>query len=329
MVAGEGSPPRMRGKRAFLDDFAILNRITPADAGKTPVADARAVRAWDHPRGCGENSLFLRYTDGADGSPPRMRGKLSIYDVIETINRITPADAGKTFSCDAVVGAAQDHPRGCGENLPSVSEPQIGTGSPPRMRGKLVWSGFWAASDGITPADAGKTGGCFYKILEGKDHPRGCGENACGSLWMPSGRGSPPRMRGKLLKRIEKAGRTWDHPRGCGENEYILLAICLGQGSPPRMRGKLSSIYNLPHQRWDHPRGCGENRSCQKPNQAPTRITPADAGKTAAAEMEPYNNRDHPRGCGENYPGTVYGTFLAGSPPRMRGKLCVLRQKCA
>ena len=50
-----GSPPRMRGKLAFARTQASQDGITPADAGKTWGVCAGVWRAWDHPRGCGEN----------------------------------------------------------------------------------------------------------------------------------------------------------------------------------------------------------------------------------------------------------------------------------
>ena len=108
-----------------------------------------------------------------------MRGKLSIYDVIETINR--------------------DHPRGCGENDSLNVIGNMNTGSPPRMRGKQERAVGIVQQSRITPADAGKTS-CRSKELSGnRDHPRGCGEN--GTLWSDAQRetGSPPRMRGKPI----------------------------------------------------------------------------------------------------------------------------------
>ena len=38
-----GSPPRMRGKLHRETTWAAAQRITPADAGKTPTADGSAV----------------------------------------------------------------------------------------------------------------------------------------------------------------------------------------------------------------------------------------------------------------------------------------------
>mgnify|MGYP001092846800 CR=1 FL=1 len=52
-------------------------------------------------------------------------------------------------------------------------------------------------------------------------------------------------------------------------------------------------------------------------------ITPADAGKTALYAKWDGMEKDHPRGCGENCLYEVCLGVLLGSPPRMRGKLCV------
>ena len=53
-------------------------------------------------------------------------------------------------------------------------------------------------------------------------------------------------------------------------------------------------------------------------------ITPAHAGKTAQARTSPWFARDHPRACGENLFRPETQRSLRGSPPRMRGKRCVL-----
>ena len=92
-----GSPPRMRGKP--LEEVAKYGAagITPADAGKTnPNPRGRSVGE-DHPRGCGENRVVYRLVVHSSGSPPRMRGKLTVKIGVCNEQRITPADAGKTF----------------------------------------------------------------------------------------------------------------------------------------------------------------------------------------------------------------------------------------
>ena len=75
---------------------------------------------------------------------------------------------------------SKDHPRGCGENQSSPNPIHNNIGSPPRMRGKLTCFLPSKQTERITPADAGKTpyGDPIY--YDGKDHPRGCGENGRG-----------------------------------------------------------------------------------------------------------------------------------------------------
>ena len=109
-----------------------------------------------------------------------MRGKLTMRIFLRYGCGITPADAGKTEVPPIVFAEAQDHPRGCGENEETGEITDIVAGSPPRMRGKQLTLLHADVRYGITPADAGKTiNRCFWDVYE-EDHPRGCGENACG-----------------------------------------------------------------------------------------------------------------------------------------------------
>ena len=91
-----GSPPRMRGKPTQPPFATYARRITPAHAGKTLCHLLFYHRLTDHPRACGENSMKSISSSTADGSPPRMRGKLTelCYNIFS--KRITPAHAGKT-----------------------------------------------------------------------------------------------------------------------------------------------------------------------------------------------------------------------------------------
>ena len=70
-----GSPPRVRGKHFGFTWVEMLDRITPACAGKTDLHLGDDPEEEDHPRVCGEN-IFRIYTDRREqGSPPRVRGK--------------------------------------------------------------------------------------------------------------------------------------------------------------------------------------------------------------------------------------------------------------
>ena len=115
-IYNSGSPPRMRGKPVIIYAIKIQVRITPADAGKTVSIAAMIALAWDHPRGCGENTRQREQPQQLLGSPPRMRGKLSKSSKTAPSRGITPADAGKTVHHGGRGYAARDHPRGCGEN---------------------------------------------------------------------------------------------------------------------------------------------------------------------------------------------------------------------
>ena len=91
-----GSPPRMRGKPASSQFRQSFGRITPAHAGKTPVAGIFLGKNKDHPRTCGENKIRERFVVDKEESPPRMRGKLLIDTCGKSKHGITPACAGKT-----------------------------------------------------------------------------------------------------------------------------------------------------------------------------------------------------------------------------------------
>ena len=86
-----------------------------------------------------------------------MRGKLNRAVLQGILQGITPADAGKTAFEASQRRVRQDHPRGCGENTAIAASMPINIGSPPRMRGKQFNTLRKTVTDGITPADAGKT----------------------------------------------------------------------------------------------------------------------------------------------------------------------------
>ncbi len=98
--ARAGSPPRMRGKLPPTKFEGDVYGITPADAGKTFNGYGNIESAEDHPRGCGENKKTNEKRSDRQGSPPRMRGKPDEDISAQGVNRITPADAGKTPKSD-------------------------------------------------------------------------------------------------------------------------------------------------------------------------------------------------------------------------------------
>ena len=166
MQRGEkGSPPRMRGKLMPPTVSIIIARITPADAGKTFCRRLRRACTRDHPRGCGENDSVAAWIAAAFGSPPRMRGKPTGETYSAYLDRITPADAGKTPQLPPICLSTWDHPRRCGENTFYCAQDIKSIGSPPQVRGKLSPSPYTAAVSRITPAGAGKTRRFHWRCL--------------------------------------------------------------------------------------------------------------------------------------------------------------------
>ena len=86
-----------------------------------------------------------------------MRGKGYNADARQAYDGITPAHAGKSYLFYLYLVTHRDHPRPCGEKLSSSFISARIRGSPPPMRGKVDTSAAAAASDGITPAHAGKS----------------------------------------------------------------------------------------------------------------------------------------------------------------------------
>ena len=70
-------------------------------------------------------------------------------------------------------------------------------GSPPPMRGKVVFSSGYGLSTRITPAYAGKSDGVCAADHSNQDHPRLCGEKLNRFYRKQIFHGSPPPMRGK------------------------------------------------------------------------------------------------------------------------------------
>ena len=152
---------------------------------------------------------------------------------------ITPACAGKSPCISSGRHTTQDHPRVCGEKSITVLFRSVGTGSPPRVRGKVNTDFYEQFKQRITPACAGKSQRRRRIALVAEDHPRVCGEKVAiicitAFLW-----GSPPRVRGKVKIQSPLHARCRITPACAGKR----CACCL-----QRLHCK------------DHPRVCGEKR---------------------------------------------------------------------
>ena len=226
-----------------------------------------------------------------------MRGKRANVASNDVCSGLTPACAGKTKAKPNVEALYQAHPRVCGENSGIGNTVRALRGSPPRVRGKRDDEVGGLQGGRLTPACAGKTLVFTECRLIGRAHPRVCGENGgslfpvpwahprvCGENALVEASplapiGSPPRVRGKHVRRpppprergltpacagktrraLAPTGADEAHPRVCGENWSFTVPSPYCAGSPPRVRGK---------------RGRPSIRT------VPCRLTPACAGKT-------------------------------------------------
>ena len=166
----------MRGKEAS-GRYAHRNTgITPAYAGKSSSAVCIRVDTGDHPRLCGEKSMFEIGSGSVPGSPPPMRGKVEFRVCGFDRLGITPAYAGKSNCGCTGIDTKGDHPRLCGEKDERDGKCNLATGSPPPMRGKAEMSENRVFIVGITPAYAGKSSRLPFIPTSFQDHPRLCGE---------------------------------------------------------------------------------------------------------------------------------------------------------
>ena len=117
-----GSSPRMRGKLQHRGRQPDNRRIIPAHAGQTWPISIRHIKSTDHPRACGANFQPVSQASRHAGSSPRMRGKLTVCDIVEKRARIIPAHAGQTQPPLIIACPATDHPRACGANSPILCE---------------------------------------------------------------------------------------------------------------------------------------------------------------------------------------------------------------
>ena len=114
---------------------------------------------------------------------------------------ITPAYAGKRAWFSYCGCQDRDHPRVCGEKALSTFSSRKNSGSPPRMRGKVLCGRSSAGRHGITPAYAGKRGRTIRVNRTVKDYPRVCGEKSLFIIFKGDRIGITPACAGKSARR--------------------------------------------------------------------------------------------------------------------------------
>ena len=207
-----GSPPRGRGK--VFDPYFL-------EYGSK-----------DHPRVGGEKLLQFALPLLLTGSPPRGRGKGRPPCTVQTIQRITPAWAGKRRNRGCCAAGKGDHPRVGGEKRCSGNTRIRPRGSPPRGRGKVSCLFPPWPLNGITPAWAGKSWAATRTRYRTWDHPRVGGEKLGGNEDEIQDVGSPPRGRGKGLTASASWTSTGITPAWAGKRGALAVSVTPCQDHP-------------------------------------------------------------------------------------------------
>jgi len=295
----EGSPSRARGRRRLGAGERPRPGLTPACAGTTPQASARACARTAHPRVRGDDWVLVHDGVAAAGSP-RVRGDdPHSSPSAHCTEGLTPACAGTTAPLGNRPRTAWAHPRVRGDDSRRYQTVTYVEGSPPRARGRRLCVNLALRDHRLTPACAGTTGSSGSRSSALGAHPRVRGDDPTSSRNTLDGDGSPPRARGRPHHRTTAGRRPPAHPRVRGD-DYDPVAWTRDQpGSPPRARGRQQF-------------GC--------PAAVVDRLTPACAGTTWVGRGRVSRRQAHPRVRGDDE--RILGDASAGggSPPRARGR---------
>ena len=189
---------------------------------------------------CGEQLPLDAGAACKSGSPPRVRGTVTLVSHGLAASGITPACAGNSSLMGRRTPAARDHPRVCGEQLTPSGLLSSRLGSPPRVRGTEERRVKPDKEARITPACAGNSGSLDALLHGTTDHPRVCGEQDDQRISCVEARGSPPRVRGTVA---------------------APLNFRLVDGITPACAGNRRRSYFMTGLPPDHPRVCGEQSS--------------------------------------------------------------------
>ena len=194
-----------------------------------------------------------------------------------------------------------------------------GSGSSPRVRGRLLPAGERRARFRLIPACAGQTSTAPDLRGSKRAHPRVCGADPTLRQMASMSTGSSPRVRGRQ-------GFRWGDQCRAG-----LIPACAGQTARRRA---------FPGWCRAHPRVCGADKPGCKAGQSPSGssprvrgrrcrqlvladrggLIPACAGQTAKPPPHKRGLMTHPRVCGADGRDLPEGRSDRGSSPRVRGR---------
>ena len=134
--AGEGSPPRGRGRQGVVREGQRAGGLTPARAGTVARCPRRAGCGWAHPRAGGDGASPSSPFASPTGSPPRGRGRHPRLPESDLSAGLTPARAGTASRTRPRSLTKRAHPRAGGDGPGPPGGCCRTRGSPPRGRGR-------------------------------------------------------------------------------------------------------------------------------------------------------------------------------------------------
>ena len=196
-VSLAGSPPRVRSRQQCKIDGCDRPGITSACAEQTSSISPLRPRPGDHLRVCGADVVASRVYRSGRGSPPRVRSRRGATVPRPRLCGITSACAEQTKAFCKRPRGTWDHLRVCGADFSRQYLRTVWTGSPPRVRSRLMSSGFMVSPFGITSACAEQT--TIRRMTGGNctDHLRVCGADTAIIRANNGAKGSPPRVRSR------------------------------------------------------------------------------------------------------------------------------------
>ena len=196
----QGSPPRVRSRRALHEPFGLRPGITSACAEQTMTSRAILTSRWDHLRVCGADFPLLVTVTSPVGSPLRVRSRPQGGVRGGHAHGITSACAERTFYPRGFPFLIGDHLRVCGADSDVFRETLNKWGSPPRVRSRPRPAPTPYDAQGITSACAEQTSSRRSSSRPRRDHLRVCGADTIPAISIISSAGSPPRVRSRLPK---------------------------------------------------------------------------------------------------------------------------------
>ena len=251
----------------------------PTRVGKTCQWSFLTFKRPEHPHACGENYLFHQLYFRVLGTSPRVWGKRRTPRPASPCSRNIPTRVGKTLGFAKMDFCPKEHPHACGENVRAGIAFSAGSGTSPRVWGKLTNQAQAANRTRNIPTRVGKTAESLKKknpVLG--TSPRVWGKRRRGARGLLYCRNIPTRV-GKTRSGEIFCDGSAEHPHACGENPGPCRCTECPVGTSPRVWGKLSPLM-VP---------------VPIPRNIPTRV-----GKTAASRAAASCSSEHPHACGEN-----------------------------